>query len=393
MRVALLTLLLATPALADPIPGADDPAFRAPFERALQGDDPTALTDLHAAAEAGNTAAVLALPAVSDWLRAKLPFSERKKLGRVNGTPIAEAYAAADPTAALWALGEPGTDMNALLNRAFGLYDAGEPDKATLLFSTWVNQTGGYETLPPGFFDRPVPPWLIAFVLRGRLIDSGYGTREEGDAIVIDRLKANDPAAWIAVAGFAGLHRSDPPPAEAARLPAIFQAAALRRTRPSVAWQRCFLPSERSIAQNPSSTPKPPRPQPPSFTMSPSSNPSSASVPPPAPRPKTNAPQPTSPLSVTPSVAQPSPSPSPRSSRPRISSPPPAAASSCSAPPKVNSATHLPPPPPSPPPARLTPASPTPSSPPSPDRPLASPRLPRRQPPATPGKMSRGTHV
>lgn len=203
MRIFLLALLLAAPAIADPISGADDPAFRAPFDRALQTDDPTALLDLHAAAEAGNTAALLALPAVSDWLRATLPFSERKKLGRINGHPIAEAFAAAHPTAALWALGEPGTDMDALLARAFALYDAGEPDKATLLFSTWVNQTGGYSPLPDGFFDHPVPPWLMAYVLRGRLIDNGITLPADGEALLASRLKARDPAAWIALAAFA----------------------------------------------------------------------------------------------------------------------------------------------------------------------------------------------
>jgi len=208
MRAFLLALLLASPTLAEPVPGADAPAFRDPFDRALQGDDPTALQEIHAAAEAGNTAALLALPAVSDWLRATLPFSERKKLGRINGIPIAAAYADATPTAALWALGDPGTDAKALLQRAFALYDVGEPDKASGLFSIWVNQTGGYTDLPPDFFDHPVPPWLMSFVLRGRLIDSGYGTLEEGQAMVIDRLKADDPAAWIALAAFA-----DRPPA------------------------------------------------------------------------------------------------------------------------------------------------------------------------------------
>ena len=73
MRAILLALVLATPAWAGPPAGIDDPAFRAPFDRALQVDDPTALLELHAAAESGNTAALLALPAVGDWLRATLP--------------------------------------------------------------------------------------------------------------------------------------------------------------------------------------------------------------------------------------------------------------------------------------------------------------------------------
>lgn len=227
MRAILVALFLTSPALADPIPGSDDPAFRAPFDRALQGDDPTALIDLHAAAEAGNTAAVLALPAVSDWLRATLPFAERKKLGRINGTPIAEAYAAADPTAALWALGDPGTDMDALLSRAFALYDVGEADKATFLYMTWVNQTGGYGPLPPDFFDHTAPPWATGFVLLGRLNDTVFAPPVEADALVVERLKANDPAAWLALAGFAGLHRADAAPPDTARLAAIFKSAGI----------------------------------------------------------------------------------------------------------------------------------------------------------------------
>lgn len=225
MRAVLLTLLLAAPALADPVQGLDDPAFRAPFDRALQGDDPTALQEIHAAAEAGNQAAILALPVVSDWLRATLPFAERKTLARLNGTPVAEAFAAADPTAALWAMGDIGTDMDVLLARAFALYDAGEADKATSLFMTWINQTGGYDDLPEGFFDQPTPPWARAMVLSGRLIDNGVTLPAEGDALIVAQLKADDPAAWMALAIFAGLHRDTDRTPDTARLAAIFRAA------------------------------------------------------------------------------------------------------------------------------------------------------------------------
>jgi hypothetical protein len=231
MRALLLTVILVTPCLADPIPGLDDPAFQAPFQRALETDDPTALIDLHAAAEAGNTAALLALPAVSDWLRPALPFSERRKLGRINGTPVAEAYAAADPTAALWALGDFSIDMDALLQRAFALYDAGEPDKATLLFMTWLNQTGGYGPLPSGFFDHPTPAWAGAILLWGRLNDTTFAPPAETDALVVGRLRADDPAAWIALAGYSGLHRPDASPPDTARLTAILQAAGIAQDK------------------------------------------------------------------------------------------------------------------------------------------------------------------
>jgi hypothetical protein len=208
MRAVLLALLLATPALADPIQGLDDPAFRAPFERALQSDDPTALKDLHAAAEAGNQAAILALPVVSQWLHTTLPFSERKLLARVNGVPVAEAFTAADPTAALWAMGEPSTDMDALLTRAFSLYAAGEADKGTFLLVTWVNQTGGYGPLPPGLFDRPVPPWLMARVLQSQLQDITTQP-EPAETLLSSLLRKDDLAGWIAMAAYAGLNRPD----------------------------------------------------------------------------------------------------------------------------------------------------------------------------------------
>lgn len=227
MRAIWLAAFLATSATAETIAGLDDPAFRAPFERALQGDDPTALLELHAAAEGGNTAALLALPAVNDWLRAALPFADRKRVARVNGIPLAEAFAAADPAAALWAMGDPGSDMDVLLARAFALYDAGEQDKATSLFMTWLNQTGGYRPLPSGFFDHPVPPWAMAYVLRGRLIDNGVTLPADGDALIVERLKADDPAAWIALAAFAGLHNPDAAPPDTARLAAIFAAAGI----------------------------------------------------------------------------------------------------------------------------------------------------------------------
>jgi hypothetical protein len=224
---ALLSVILATSALAEPIQGIDDPAFRAPFERALQGDDLTALKDLHAAAEAGNQAAILALPFVSDWLRAAVPFAERTKLFYINDQPMPEAFAAADPIAALWNEADPGPDMDALLNRAFALYTVGEADKATGLFMTWLNQTGGYHTLPKDFFDHPVPPWAMAFVLRGRLADLHYSPPVEANALLAERLKADDPAAWIALAAFAGLHRAAGVEPDTARLAAILGAAGI----------------------------------------------------------------------------------------------------------------------------------------------------------------------
>jgi hypothetical protein len=231
MRAIFLALALASPALADPIQGLDDPAFRAPFDRALQGDDPTAWNDLHTAAEAGNQAAILALPVVGLWLRRTKSLAQRKALSAVNGLPMHEAFSAADPAAALWNTGEIGRESDIVLARAFGLYDLEEPEKASVLFMIWVNQTGGYGPLPDGFFDHPTPPVIMAQVLWAQLRDINFTPPAEADALVVQRLKVDDPAAWIALAGYAGLYRvNDPepnlaPPPDAARLAAIFKAA------------------------------------------------------------------------------------------------------------------------------------------------------------------------
>jgi hypothetical protein len=209
MRIFLLALLLAAPAIADPISGADDPAFRAPFDRALQTDDPTALLDLHAAAEAGNTAALLALPAVNHWLRATLPFADRKRIARVNGTPLAEAVAAADQVAELWAEGEFTSPPETTLDRSLGLFAAGETQKAIFLFQSWVNQTGGGGPLPDGLFDLPIPDWTLATLFRSRMTGFDPTTMADTKILLARRLKADDPAAYFALNGLAGLDGSD----------------------------------------------------------------------------------------------------------------------------------------------------------------------------------------
>ncbi len=209
MRIFLLALLLAAPAIADPISGADDPAFRAPFDRALQTDDPTALLDLHAAAEAGNTAALLALPAVNHWLRATLPFADRKRIARVNGTPLAEAVAAADQVAGLWAEGEFTSPPETTLDRSLGLFAAGETQKAIFLFQSWVNQTGGGGPLPDGLFDLPIPDWTLATLFRSRMTGFDPATMADTKILLARRLKADDPAAYFALNGLAGLDGSD----------------------------------------------------------------------------------------------------------------------------------------------------------------------------------------
>jgi hypothetical protein len=207
MRAVLLSLILAAPALAEPVRGIDDPGFRQPFDRALQTDDPLAAIDLHRAALAGNTAALLALPTALDWFAKDVPSSVRRQITFINDVPLFEAVVRADPVAAAWGLmgGVGQSDMDDLLQRAFALYAAGEADKATALFLTWQHQTPADAPLPPGFFDHPVPDWAMSLHLADRLAHTGGDAPAQAEALVAERLKADDPAAWMALARLAGL--------------------------------------------------------------------------------------------------------------------------------------------------------------------------------------------
>jgi hypothetical protein len=203
-------VLLATPALADAPAGLADPAFTQPFQRLLQADDIAALDALHQAAEAGNTAALLALPAALDWLRP--PLKERRKYLSVGGAKLADAVAAAAPYAADWAGGNPDVaDTDDLAGRALRLYDAGESEKATSFLLTWVNQTGSWATLPEGLFDRPLPALAEYFVLSTRLGDPTNPDPATARALTVERLRAGSPGADMALAYLAGLHRPDGP--------------------------------------------------------------------------------------------------------------------------------------------------------------------------------------
>lgn len=208
MRAFLLTLLFAAPALAEQVAGIDDPAFRQPFEMALQADDPLAVIDLHKAASSGNTAALLALPAALDWFAKDVPSSVRRLLVFVNGVSVFDALAKADPVAAAWGMmGGVGTsDMDALLDRAFTLYAAGDVEKGTALFLTWQSQAQAYAPLPPGFFDRPVPDWAVALHLKDRLTYVGGDYPAAAEALLAERLKLDDRAGWMGLVLYSALH-------------------------------------------------------------------------------------------------------------------------------------------------------------------------------------------
>jgi hypothetical protein len=216
MRSAPAALLIGTalflcaglPARADLPADLADPAFTQPFQRLLQADDIAALDALHQAAEAGNTAALLALPAALDWLRP--PLKERRKYLNVGGAKLADAVAAAAPYAADWAGGNPDfADTDDLVARALRLYDAGEGEKATSFLLTWVNQTGGWATLPDGLFERPLTALAEYSLLSVRLSDPTNPDPAAARALTVERLRAGSRGADMAVAHLAGLHRPE----------------------------------------------------------------------------------------------------------------------------------------------------------------------------------------
>lgn len=221
-------LLLAAPARAEAPAGLDDPAFTQPFQRLLTANDTGALDALHQAAEAGNAAARLALPAALDWLRP--PLKDRRKYLTVGGAKLADAVAAAAPQAADWAGGNPDfANTEDLILRALRLYDAGEQEKATGFLLTWINQTGPWAALPEGLFDRPLPALAEYFLLAMRLSDPTNPDPAAARALTVARLKAGSPAAAMALAHLAGLHRPDGPtnPEGAAMIPQFLADAGL----------------------------------------------------------------------------------------------------------------------------------------------------------------------
>lgn len=209
MRAILLTLLIAMPAMAETIvPGSGSPAFRHSFETALVSDDPLALIDLHKAASAGNTAALLALPAALAWFGKDVPTAMQRQLFSLNGASRFDALAKADPVAAAWGMmgGVGRSDMDALLARAYTLYAAGESEKGTALFLTWQRQTAAYAPLPQDFFDQPVPDWAVALHLKDRLTYIGGDYPAAAEAFLVERLALDDRAGWMGLALYAGLH-------------------------------------------------------------------------------------------------------------------------------------------------------------------------------------------
>ena len=162
LRYALFCLALATPLAAQPLPGSDDPTFRAAFDRLLTTDDPAALRTLHDLATAGNMAALLALPLAERWLPAQ---PDRMALRRIGNTWVRDLGQATFKPAALWRDGDISPDMSDQLDRALWLYELGEMRKADALLKSWYNHMPQAAPLPDGFADLNAAPVLKALIL------------------------------------------------------------------------------------------------------------------------------------------------------------------------------------------------------------------------------------
>lgn len=165
--------LVAAPAQAEMLDGADDPAFRTALTTLLAKDDPAAVAALRDLAEAGNPAALVTLPFALQWVSPQGNLKEKNAQRMVGGIKAQDAATAAHQTSALWSSGQVLT-VNDLADRAAGLLALGEPEKAAVLLSAWVNQTGGRGTLPAQLLSDDTPAMLGAFALSQRLIDAAF---------------------------------------------------------------------------------------------------------------------------------------------------------------------------------------------------------------------------
>lgn len=221
----LVACLLATAPSAQTIAGADDPAFRAPFDRALQGDDPTALAEVRAQAEAGNLAALRALPAMLVWLPPQGALADKALARTVNGASLDTALAAASPVAPAWDSGRRTYDPVRLHARIRTLFDAGEPGKASVLLSSWIDQYTSYSPIPLDLLDTPAPAYALGSLLAFQLL---FHDDPADDARLATRLRGDRLEAWIAMATLVDIDATRAPDLRrSARIAAIFTATGL----------------------------------------------------------------------------------------------------------------------------------------------------------------------
>lgn len=158
-------LCLTGPALAEPLAGADDPAFRAALAAVTEADTPDARQALRAQAEAGNAAAQVALPVVEAWWPYDGLLQDRQALRKIGGHWTSDLASAASGAQALWQGGAISPLMPDQVNRALGLYKLGEDRRGDALLEAWVNHMPDAAALPEGFADLPAAPLLKALIL------------------------------------------------------------------------------------------------------------------------------------------------------------------------------------------------------------------------------------
>ncbi|WP_435258069.1 hypothetical protein ACSBLW_18495 [Thioclava sp. FR2] len=201
-----LSLATALPALAQPVAGAEDPAYREAVTRALTGDDPLSNDALHALAEAGNAAALAVLPFALLWTPPKGSLAERNRLRKVNGAPLGALAAEQHAATAHWAAGAAGSP-DELITRAEALIAFGEGAKADMLLLNYLQATGLGGKIPEVFLHQDRPDWLLALGLTSRL--SFQATSGDG-ALLADLLKKDRLAAWMTLARLRETGRAGP---------------------------------------------------------------------------------------------------------------------------------------------------------------------------------------
>ncbi len=183
----MIALLWTARALAQPLAGADDPAFTEAFSRLLRTNDPASITALRDLAAEGNLAALVALPVAEIWVPPQGSFAARRALRQIGGQAIEDLAANADPSASLWHGGTINTDLRAVLDRGLGLYRLGEARKADVLVAAAFNHDPDM-ALPPDFADLPVDPRLLSSILELQLYHHDPSLSALQDAIDRDQI-------------------------------------------------------------------------------------------------------------------------------------------------------------------------------------------------------------
>lgn len=195
---ASLCLALTTPTFAQTLPGSNDPAFQSALTTLLAKDDPAAVAALRDLAEAGNTAALITLPFALQWVPPTGNLKEKNAQRRVGTTNAQNAAKNVHEATALWDAGNV-EDAMVLQDRAAGLLALGEVEKASVLVSIWINQSGGRGDLPAQLLTEDTPAMLGAFALSFRMLDAVYsgGSGNEEAVRLMSLLREDRLAAWV----------------------------------------------------------------------------------------------------------------------------------------------------------------------------------------------------